>query len=369
MIIPFINLKAQYDIIQDEINTSITDAVQGFQFCKGREVAEFELQFGQFLKHKHCIGVGNGTDALFVALKTIGISSGDEVITPAFSWISTSETITLCGGKPVFVDVDSEYYTLDPTLLEQQITDRTKAIIAVHLYGQMARVKEIKAICTRYNLALIEDCAQAHGSTELNKYAGTFGDLAAFSFYPTKNLGAYGDGGCIVTDSDIYSERCRRLANHGALKKDDHMVEGLNSRLDTIQAAVLLTKLPYLNFWNNLRIRHAQLYGKILAGISQVVIPQVRLETTHTFHLYVIRAQHRNALKDFLAVNGIQTIIHYPQALINLPAYRHLNLSQEDFPVSNALQEDALSLPIYPELQEDQILYIGEKIKEFYKYR
>lgn len=315
----------------------------------------------------HCIATSNGTSSLFLILKALGIQSGDEVLTPAFSWISSAETITLCNARPVFIDVDPVTYTLDPALAERHINRRTKAIIAVHLYGQAAHMLQLKKICRKHRLLLIEDCAQAHLTQEAGRMAGTLGDAAAFSFYPTKNLGAYGDAGCIVTDRASWATRMRRLANHGALVKDDHQVEGLNSRMDVIQAAFLTAKLPYLRRWNNQRRAHARLYSNLLAGIEAVQTPAVRQGTTHTFHLYVIRVKKREQLRKYLDQRGIQTLVHYPKALTNTPAYAHLGLDRSQFPVATALEKEVLSLPIYPELTEAQIQYVCQNIKDFYK--
>jgi dTDP-4-amino-4,6-dideoxygalactose transaminase len=318
------------------------------------------------LDTKNCISVGNGTDALTVAIAQLGIQNWDEVLTPAFSWISSSETISLCGAKPVFIDIHPETYTIDPDLIESKITEKTKGIVVVHLYGQAAHISRIKEICKKHNLFLIEDCAQAHLTAEGEKYAGTFGDAGAFSFYPTKNLGAYGDAGCIVTNNDELAEKMRRFANHGALEKDDHLIEGMNSRMDTIQAAVLLAKLPHLKAWNEKRRQHAELYNSLLKDVEEIKPPFVRPNTTHTFHIYAIRATRRDDLKKYLLEKGIQTIIHYPKALPNLPAYQYLHHRPDDFPVASRFQDETLSLPIYPELTADQIEYVSLNIRDFY---
>ncbi len=367
MQIPFNNLKAQHKTVSKEIEGAITSSIQSFNFIRSKEVVAFANVFAKTIGANHCITTGNGTASLFIALKSLNIGIGDEVITPALSWISSSETISLCGATPVFVDVDKETYTLNPLLIEEKITLKTKAIIAVHLYGQAAHISQLQKLCKKHNLLLIEDCAQAQLTQEMGKHVGTFGDVSAFSFYPTKNLGAYGDAGCIITNNAALAERMNRFANHGAVQKDDHTMEGINSRMDTIQAAVLLAKLPYLKQWTQKRIENAQLYGKLLEDVEGVAIPFVRPKTLHTFHLYVIRARRRDQLKDFLLRHGIQTIIHYPKALPNLLAYSYLNLRPEDFPVSSAMQDEVLSLPIYPELKVEEIIYIAEKIKEFYK--
>lgn len=367
MKVPFVDLKAQYKTIQSDIDKAIKKSVNDFSFIRGKAVSSFESSFSKLLGVDHCIATGNGTSSLFAALKTLGIKPGDEVITPAFSWISSSETISLCHATPVFIDVDSQTYTLDPKLLEKAITRKTKAVIVVHLYGQCAHISEIKDICRKHNLFLIEDCAQAQLTSEKEKAAGTFGDAGAFSFYPTKNLGAYGDAGCVITNDDELAERIRRFSNHGALYKDDHPVEGMNSRMDTIQAAILKAKLPHLKKWNRQRRQHATKYRQLLSSIDDIVLPVERTGTIHSWHLFVIRCKRRDELRDYLMKKGIQTLIHYPQALTNTEAYSFLRLKSTDFPVANALEREVLSLPIYPELSERQIAFVCRNIQDFYR--
>jgi dTDP-4-amino-4,6-dideoxygalactose transaminase len=364
--IPFNDLKAQHAAIKIQLDSALDKALNAFNFIKGEEVEVFEKEFSQVLKCKNCITTGSGTDALFIILKALGITYGDEVITPAFSWISSAETIALCGARPVFADVDNRFYTIDIASVEKKLTNKTKAIIAVHLFGQAADVSQLSVWCKEHKLWLIEDCAQAHQTKIGDQSVGSFGDASAFSFYPTKNLGAYGDAGCIVTEDDQLTVQMRRLTNHGALIKDDHLIEGMNSRMDTLQAAVLLAKLPYLEKWNQKRIEHANRYKKNLAGVTSISLPEVRLGTTHTFHLFVIRAKYRNELQTYLQRQGIQTIIHYPQSLHNLPAYKSLDYKPEDLPISNGFQNEVLSLPIHPELKSEEIDYVCTKIKEFY---
>ncbi|HLT82117.1 MAG TPA: DegT/DnrJ/EryC1/StrS family aminotransferase [Cyclobacteriaceae bacterium] len=367
MRVPFIDLEAQYQSLKDELDQAINDAVKGFNFIRGKEVAQFEEAFGRTIGLPHVVATGNGTDALLIALKVLGIGPGDEVITPAFSCVPSAEVITLCQARPVFADVHPETYTLDPDRLAERITPQTKAVIVVHLFGQAAHIEEIRAVCDRHNLLLIEDCAQAHG-TEINAhFAGSFGHAAAFSFYPTKNLGAYGDAGCFATYSPQLAEKARRFANHGALEKDDHLIEGFNSRMDTLQGAVLLTKLPHLPAWNDKRRGHAGRYQALLDGIGGIATPSTRSASTHTFHIYAIRAQKRDALKTFLRDRGIQTMVHYPYAIHNLPAYRHLGYHPDDFPVANRLPHELLSLPIYPEITDEQVRYVSATIRDFYE--
>lgn len=362
--IPFLDLSAQHNSIKTDLDLRIKSALASFQFCKGREVTDFELSFANVLGVANCVATGNGTDALFLILKALGISPGHEVITPAFSWISSAEVITLSGATPIFADVDRETYTIDINDVISKITSRTKAVIAVHLYGNVADIVRLQELCKKRNLWLIEDCAQAHLSTKGGRYAGTFGVASAFSFYPTKNLGAYGDAGCVVTSDATLAEKIRRLANHGALNKDDHLIEGLNSRMDTLQAAVLLAKIPCLKEWNKKRQQHALQYFNELCQVKEIVLPNVAPDTTHTFHLFVIRTAQRDALKNYLEDAGIQTLIHYPKALINLPPYQKMT---SHFPVSSKLEKEVLSLPIYPELTKEAISYVCTSIKKFYK--
>jgi dTDP-4-amino-4,6-dideoxygalactose transaminase len=367
MKIPFVDLKAQYNDIRIPLERAIKSSINEFYFVRGKSVKQFEDSFARMIGVKHCIATSNGTTSLFVALKSLGIKEGDEVITPSFTWISSSETISLCHATPIFADVDPQTYTLTPALIEKCISPRTKAVVVVHLYGQAAPMKEIRALCKKHNLFLIEDCAQAHLTEENGKFAGSLGDVSAFSFYPTKNLGAFGDAGCIVTNDRQRAEWIRRFTNHGALQKDDHEIEGINSRMDTLQAAVLNVKLKYLERWNKKRMRNASLYKSLLKNTGDIILPHQRPGTKHTYHLFVIRTQHRDSLKEFLLSRGIQTMVHYPQALTNTNAYQYLHSNPNDFPVSNALEKEVLSLPVYPELTKDQIMFICRNIRLFYK--
>jgi dTDP-4-amino-4,6-dideoxygalactose transaminase len=362
MKIPFVNLEAIHNSIRSEIDLAIGTAISGSQFLKGPAVAQFELAFSEMIGVDHTIAVANGTDALFLSMKALGISPGDEVITPSWSWISTAETITLCGAKPVFADVDPDFYTISEETVLARITPRTKAVIAVHLYGQAAPIDRLQILCKKYNLKLIEDCAQAH-LTKINDQAvGSFSDVAACSFYPTKNLGAFGDAGCVMTNSQDLAIKVRRLANHGALQKDDHELEGSNSRMDTLQASILLAKMPHLKSWNLLREKIAHTYNLKLSAVAGVKIPAVRHASLHSWHIYAIQCQNRDELKKFLEERGIQTMIHYPRALTNLPFYR----SGQMFPVADNLEKTILSLPVYPGLTESQVLHVCNSIAEFY---
>ncbi|MGN6601910.1 MAG: DegT/DnrJ/EryC1/StrS family aminotransferase [Ginsengibacter sp.] len=367
MYIPFVDLKTQYHSIKDEIDKAITSVISETAFIGGKYVEDFENNFKEVYGVRNCVSVANGTDSLYIIMKMLGIKQGDEVITVANSWISSSETISLTGASPVFVDIDPNYYSLNENLLRNAITKKTKAIIAVHLHGQVCEMSKINELCKELNLFLIEDCAQSHFSEYHGQRAGTFGIAGSFSFYPGKNLGAYGDAGCIITNDDEFAEKCRMFARHGALKKHRHEIEGINSRMDGIQAAVLNVKLPYILNWTKQRIKNASLYDKYLKDIPEIILPPVRPNSKHTFHLYVIRAQNRDRLLDYLKSEGIETAIHYPTALPNLPAYKYLDKQDGDFPISTSYQSTILSLPMYPELTEEMIIFIAKTIKSFYK--
>ncbi len=366
MQVPFVNLRIQYKSIQKEIDEAIKEVFTKSQFIGGDSVKKFEIEFSRTYTVNHCIGTGNGTDSLFIILKSLNIGSGDEVITPAFGCIASAEVISLTGAKPVFADVDLKYYTLNPDEVERKITPKTKAVIVVHLYGQAAPVSKLKKICDKHNLFLIEDCAQAYLTTENTKLAGTFGIASAFSFYPTKNLGAYGDAGCILTDDRNLAEKIRRIANHGALQKDDHEMEGTNSRLDSLQAAILTVKLNYVQKWIERRIQIAQRYTSLLRNVPEVVTPSIKANTNHTFHIYTIRSNKRDALKIFLAAQGVETMIHYPKGLPYTKAYHYLQHSAADFPITSRVQNELLSLPVYPELTDEEINYVAKNIVNYF---
>jgi dTDP-4-amino-4,6-dideoxygalactose transaminase len=376
MNIPLVDLKSQYKSIKKEIDSVISEVISQSAFIGGPYVQSFESAFAEYCGVRHCIGVGNGTDALFIALKAFGIGIGDEVITVANSFIATSEAITMTGAKVVFVDIDSKTYNMDPNKLADYLKKRLtpdaksqrpqpKAVIPVHLYGQPADMDAILNIAKRYNLKVIEDAAQAHGAEYKGRRIGSIGDMACFSFYPGKNLGAYGDAGAIVTDNDELALKARTFANHGRIGKYDHEIEGVNSRLDGLQAAILGIKLKYLEGWSELRRKNAYLYNEYLKG-TDLVTPTEIDNVKAVYHLYVVRVKKelRQRLQEHLGSKGISTGIHYPIALPNLKAYAYLSHNGNDFPQATRASEEILSLPIYPELTEDQIQYIVEKTKE-----
>jgi dTDP-4-amino-4,6-dideoxygalactose transaminase len=365
--IPFVNLKAQYEAIKPEIDGVIAQVINEASFIGGHFVQEFESEFGRRYGARNVISCANGSDSLYILMRMLGIGAGDEVITAANSWISNGETISQTGARPVFIDVDADFYSIDEWKVEARITEKTKALIPVHLHGQVCEMEKLQAICQHHNLFMIEDCAQAHFSSYKNTLAGLFGNAGSFSFYPTKNLGAYGDAGAIITGDDSLALQCRMYTQHGSLTKHEHQIEGINSRLDALQAAVLKVKLSHIESWIERRIYNASLYDHYLGGIEEIILPKVRPNTKHSFHLYVIRAQERNELKYFLKANHIETALHYPRALPNLAVYNYLGYKPSDFPVATQLEHEILSLPMYPELAEDMISYIATKIKAFYK--
>lgn len=364
--VPFVDLRAQYRKLKAEIDTALTAVLEEAAFIRGRYVEAFERAYAAAHGVRHCIGVGNGTDALFVALRALGIGPGDEVLVPALTWISTAEVVSLVGARPVFVDIEPDYYTLDPQRAEELITERTRAMIPVHLYGHPADMDPLLELANRYGLAVIEDCAQAHFARYRGRPVGTFSRVAAFSFYPSKNLGAYGDAGALITNEDALAHFIRIFTNHGSLTKHEHDIEGINSRLDGLQAAILSVKLRYIQQWNRQRAEHAQLYHELLADLDTIVLPRIRPGCTHVFHLFVIRTPLRDELQQYFTEHGIDTQIHYPRALPFVPAYRRFGHRPEDFPVAWRYQHELLSLPMYPELTEAQIRYVAEKLKTFF---
>ncbi len=361
MKIPFVDLKSQYLSIRAEIDGAIQSVIDETAFIKSHFIGEFEASFASFLGIKHCIGCANGTDAIEIALRALGIGPGDEVIVPANTWISTAEAVTTAGATVVFVDNDPALYTIDVTKIEEKLSPRTKAIIPVHLYGLPAEMDIIMDIARFHNLKVIEDCAQSHGATYKGKMTGTFGDMATFSFFPGKNLGAYGDAGGIVTQSDELAKMCRMIGDHGRLGKHDHGLEGRNSRLDGLQAAILGAKLPHLAGWTEARRRNAQAYSKLLSHLD-IPLPTAPSHSHHVYHLYVVQVPERERVQERLAEKGIATGIHYPIALPLLTAYQRLGHTEQDFPAAARGQGRILSLPMYPELTAEQMQYVADAL-------
>ena len=354
MTIPFVDLKAQYNSIKEEMDTAIHAVIDNTAFVAGHYASLFEQQFADFIGVKHCIGCANGTDSLEMLLKAMGVGPGDEVIVPAISWISTSEVVSTVGATPVFVDVHPQYYTIDIDKIEEKITSKTKAIIPVHLYGQPVDMPRLMQLARKHHLKVLEDCAQAHGAQINGQMIGTFGDCASFSFYPGKNLGAYGDAGGMVTNNDEIAKIARMIGNHGQQGKHNHLMEGRNSRLDGLQAAVLSVKLKYLHQWTEGRIVNANKYSELLKN-AEVTIPTVIEGGKHVFHLYVIRTQNRDAVMQYLKDAGIGVAIHYPTALPLLKCYESRGYTKEDFPVAYAVTQEIISLPMYAELSDKHI--------------
>jgi dTDP-4-amino-4,6-dideoxygalactose transaminase len=363
MQIPFVDLKAQYRTIRHEIQQALGDALEGMDLLLGPNVRAFEAEFAAYCRTRYAIGVGSGTDALYLALRACGIGPGDEVITVANTFFATVEAIVQLGAVPVFVDVDPETYTLDPERLKAAIGPRTRAIVPVHLYGQMADMDAIMAVAERYGLVVVEDACQAHGAELRGRRAGSIGDAAAFSFYMSKNLGAYGEAGAVTTNSRAVAEQVRLLRDHGSIRKYEHREPGVNSRLDELQAAVLRVKLRYLDGWNERRRTHARAYARLLQEL-EVDLPVVRPGGSHVYHLYVVRLAERDAVREALADRGVATGIHYPIPIHRQAAALGLGRVAGDLRVTEALAGQILSLPMYAELEPEQVSYVATCLRE-----
>ena len=368
--VPFVDLKTQYQTLKTEIDLAITGVLEKTNFILGEPVAKFEENFAAFSDSKYCVGVSSGTDALYLALKALNIGPGDEVIIPANTFVATAIAVSQTGATPILADVDPQTFNLDLDKLEAKITPKAKVIIPVHLYGRAVEMDRLMALANRYNLPVVEDACQAHGATYQNKRVGSWGIIGCFSFYPGKNLGAYGDGGAIVTSNQELYEKIKMLRNYGSVKKYYHEIIGYNNRLDTIQAAVLDVKLKCLNEWNQKRFNNAKLYNQKLSGISDIILPEIPESfglQQHVFHLYVIRARKRDELLKYLNDNGVQAGIHYPIPIYSLGAYADLNLNKDDYPVTEQLAKEIISLPMFAELTEEQIDTVANLIKKFYQ--
>ncbi len=361
----FLDLNIQYNLIKEEINQAIERVFQSSQFIDGEETKNLEENVAKLCEVRHAISVDSGTDALFLSLKALGIKKDDEVITTPFSFIATAEVIANLGAKPVFVDIDPLSFNISPSEIRKKITNKTKAIIPVHLFGNPAEMKEIKKIAKDYNLKIIEDAAQAFGSKYDDRPVGGIGDIGCFSFYPTKNLAAYGDGGMVVTNNKKIAEKIKLLRNHGSSpeKKYLNLSLGMNSRLDEIQAAILRVKMNYLSDWNNKRAEIASYYNKMLRDVEK---PQILKDRNHVFHQYTIRTRKRNDLKKYLEIRGVPTRIYYPLPLHLQPALNYLNYRKGDFPEAEKASEEVLSLPVYPEISEEDLNKIVDEINNFF---
>lgn len=358
MSIPFVDLHAQYLSLKEEIDAAIARTIRDSSFVRGPDVEAFEAEYATLMQAKHCVSAANGTDTLYIAMHALGLKPGDEVIVPAQTWISTSETVGQHGATAVFVDIDPVTHTIDPGLVEAAITARTVGIIPVHLYGQAADMDPILAIARKRGLWVLEDCAQAHLAAYKGRQVGTFGDIASWSFYPGKNLGAMGDAGAATTNSDDLARRMARFARHGGITKGDHEIEGVNSRLDGLQAAILRVKLPHLAEWTRRRRAVAARYDRLLAGVFGLTTPVEAEGREHVYHLYVVEADSRDELQAALKARGVPTVINYRRALPFLPAYADRGHTADDFPVAHRMQGRILSLPIFAELTEAQ----GEEV-------
>ena len=365
MKVAFLDLKAQYNSIKEEVNEAIQKVLESCAFAGGPFVEEFENNFAQFCQTPHAVGVSSGTSALWMALLALDIGAEDEVIIPANTFIATAEAVSYAGAKPVFVDADEQTYTMNPELVEAAITPRTKAIIPVHLFGQMADMDAVMEIAHGYGLAVIEDASQAHGAEYKDRRAGSIGDLGCFSFYPGKNLGAYGEAGCVVTNRNDLAEKIQKLRDHGQSKKYYHDLIGWNGRMDGIQGAVLSVKLRHLEEWNSRRRQHALKYNELLRGQEQLITPTEANSAKHVYHIYALRTPGRDKLIKHLAENEIYCGIHYPIPLHLQKAYQYLGHQKGDYPVSEQCASEYISLPMFPELTNIQIERVVQLIGEF----
>ena len=377
MEVPFLDLKVQYKSIKNEIDTAIQKVLDNTAFILGPSVVEFEKEFAKIHNVKYCLGTSSGTDGNHLALWSLNIGPGDEVIIPANTFIATAWGATLCGATPVFVDCHTESYNIDPGKVERAITKRTKAIVAVHLYGQSADMDSLKKITEEYKIHLVEDAAQAHLAEYKGKKVGGLSEVTSFSFYPGKNLGAYGEAGAVVTNDEDIFQKIKKLREHGQSKKYYHETFGHNYRMEGIQGAVLEVKLKYIDNWTNQRRRVADRYRELLNNLEQIILPVEMPDHKHVYHLYVIKVnvgdrrknqEVRNNLQAYLQEQKISTGLHYPVPLHMQECFKHLGHKQGDFPETEMLAESGLSLPMYPELSDDQIEYVVSKIKYFLRH-
>ncbi len=365
--IPIINLASSYQLIKDEIEKIVLEVLASGHYILGPNVSLFEEEFSKYIGAKHTVSCANGTDALLLSLMALGIKQGDEVITVSHSFFATSEAIALAGAKPVFVDIKEKDFNIDTAKIEKLITKNTKAIIPVHLYGQPCDILKVVEIAKKYNLFVIEDCAQAVGAKLNGKNVGIFGDIGTISFFPTKNLGSFGDAGAIITDNENLAKKIKQLRFHGSSKRYVHEYIGLNSRLDEIQAAILRVKLKYLDKWNLKRKKAADYYSKLLKDVKGVVTPKIGPNSDHIFHQYTIRLQKRDLICEKLKELGIETIIYYPTPIHLQKAFDYLNYKNGSLPITEKICDEILSLPIYPEITSEIQEYIIEAIKSLQK--
>ena len=366
MKVPFVDLKSQYLSIKNEIDNAISAVLENASFILGKAVTNFEQEFAKVHEVKYCYGVSSGTDGNHLVLWALGIGPGDEVIIPVNTFIATAWGATLCGAKPVFVDCHGKSYNIDPEKVEEKISARTKAIVAVHLYGQAADMDPLSEIARRHNIFLVEDCAQAHLAEYKGKKVGGLSKASSFSFYPGKNLGAYGEGGAVATNDTDLAMKFKMMRDHGTSTKYYHDIEGHNYRMEGLQGAVLGVKMRYIEKWTESRRSHASSYNKYLSGIDGISTPDEMAYAKHVYHLYVISAKNRDKLQKHLQNKGIATGLHYPVPLHLQKVFNNLGYKKGDFPIAEKFADEMLSLPMYPELTEEQIQYVCDSIKEFY---
>jgi dTDP-4-amino-4,6-dideoxygalactose transaminase len=362
MHVPFLNLRAAHDPLRAELLAAINEVIDTSAFAGGPFVAKFEADFAAFCRAEHAIGLGNGTDALWLSLLALGVAPGDEVITVPSTFLATAEAITYAGAKPVFVDIEEQTYTMDPELIEKAITPRTKAILPVHLFGQIADMDPIMTIAQKHGLPVVEDACQAHGAEYKGRAAGSIGDTGCFSFYPGKNLGALGEAGAVVTNNAELKQKIQMLRDHGQSRKYHHAVVGWNARMDGFQGAALQIKLRHLTKGNEARRQHARHYDQLLGGVEGVTIPQVGKDRVHVYHIYAIRVQKRDSVLQALASRGVSCGIHYPVPVHLQEAYASLGYTRGSFPVAERCADEFLSLPMFPELTAEQVAYVASEV-------
>jgi dTDP-4-amino-4,6-dideoxygalactose transaminase len=367
MSVPFFDINRQNNALKKEIAATIEKVTEKGRFILGENVAELEKEIASYCGAKHAIGVASGTDALHLALRACGVGPGDEVITTPFTFVATADAIAYCGATPVFVDIEPFSFNLDPKLTEKAITSKTKAIVPVHLYGQACNMQHLASLSEKHGIALIEDAAQAIGAEFNDKKAGSIGTVGCFSFFPTKNLGCFGDGGMITTSDDALAQEIRVLRGHGSRKTYHYEIIGYNSRLDEIQAAIVRVKLPHLDTFSAARIKNAALYKKLLGGIEEITLPAQSAGAKHVYNQFTIRIKDRNELFEFLKVKDVGRMVYYPLSLHLQKAFANLGYKEGDFPESEAAQNEVLALPIFPELRKEEIEETCLAIKEFYK--
>lgn len=364
MKVPFADLSAQYKEIKKEVRKSLDKHFLKSDFILGEDVGLFEKEFAKFSQARFAVGVNSGTDALFLALLSIGVKEGDEVILPAFTFIATALAVSFTGAKPVFVDIREDTYNIDVEKIKPAITKKTKAIIPVHLYGQPADMREINKIAKKYNLKVIEDAAQAHGAKYKNRRCGSIGDIGCFSFYPSKNLGAFGDGGMTITNNRNLYEKLLMLRDYGRKGKYEHIIKGRNSRLDTVQAIILRAKLKRLDKWNRMRAKNASFYNRILKKENKTITPTALKDRSHIYHVYAVRVSKRDKVFELLRKRGVGVIIHYPIPLHLQKAYKELKYKRGDFPVAEKIAREIISLPMFPHLTKKQIRFTVSQLRQ-----